>query len=136
MKTAVRYFSKSGNTKKLADAIASVAGTEALDVTQPLPEKVEVLFLGASVYWGGISPEVKTFIRSLESGRVGKAVVFSTSAMAQRAFPQIKKELAKAGIAVAEDNFYCRGEFLAMHKGRPDAKDLKAAGVFAQKAMK
>ena len=135
MKTAVRYFSKSGNTKKLAHAIASVAGTEAFDVTQPLPEKVEVLFLGASVYWGGISREVKTFIRSLDSRRVGKVAVFSTSAMAQRAFPQIKKELSKVGIAVAEENFYCRGEFSAMHKGRPDGKDLKAAGVFAQKAM-
>lgn len=136
MKAAVRYFSKSGNTKRLAEAIASATGTKALDVKQPLPENVEVLFLGASVYWGGISQEVRTFIRSLDSGRVGKVVVFSTSAMAQRAFPQIKKELAKAGIAVVEDNFYCRGEFSAMHKGRPNENDLKDARVFAQKMIK
>ena len=38
MKTAVRYFSKTGNTKKLAEAAASAIGTKAKDIGQPLKE--------------------------------------------------------------------------------------------------
>ena len=33
MKVAVRYFSRGGNTKKLAEAIASAIGVEAKDVS-------------------------------------------------------------------------------------------------------
>lgn len=36
MKAAVRYYSRSGNTKALADAIAAAAGAEAISVDRPL----------------------------------------------------------------------------------------------------
>ena len=36
MKAAVRYYSRSGNTKALADAIAAAAGTEAISVDRLL----------------------------------------------------------------------------------------------------
>ena len=36
MKAAVRYYSRSGNTKALADAIAAAAGAEAISVDRLL----------------------------------------------------------------------------------------------------
>ena len=36
MKIAVRYYTKTGNTKKLAEAVAKVAGTEALPISSPI----------------------------------------------------------------------------------------------------
>lgn len=45
MKTAIRYFTRSGNTKKLADAIAGAVGVPALTVAEPLREPVDTLFL-------------------------------------------------------------------------------------------
>ena len=134
-KIAVRYFSKSGNTKKLADEIAKTAGCKAEQIPAPVDGNVDILFLGASVYWGGISSEVKDYIQTLDKCNIGKVVVFSTSALAERAFPQIQKKLQDKGIPVENDNFYCRGEFTALHKGRPNQEDLKAAKRFAEKII-
>ena len=50
MKIAVRYYTRSGNTKKLAEAIAKAVGAEAKTVDEPLWEDVDILFLGSSVY--------------------------------------------------------------------------------------
>ncbi len=130
-KVAVRYFSKSGNTKKLADEIAKTVGCKAEQIPAPIDGNIEILFLGASVYWGGISSEVKAYIQTLDKSKIGKVVVFSTSALAERAFPQIQKKLQDKGISVESKNFYCRGEFTALHKGRPNQDDLKAAKKFA-----
>ena len=47
MNVAIRYFtrSKKGNTKKLADAVSSAIGIDAIDVSVDLSEKVDRLFL-------------------------------------------------------------------------------------------
>jgi hypothetical protein len=36
---------------------------------------------------------------------------------------------------MAEEEFYCRGSFGPMHKGKPDAEDLKRAAEFAKKIV-
>ena len=55
MKIAVRYYTKTGNTKRLAEAIAKAVGVEALPVTAPVAESVDILFLGNSYYAFSIS---------------------------------------------------------------------------------
>jgi len=50
MKIAIRYYTKTGNTKKLAEAIASAIDVEAKTVDEPLSEDVDILFLGSAVY--------------------------------------------------------------------------------------
>ena len=50
MTIAVRYYSKTGNTKKLAERIAKEAGVKALPITEPITEDIETLFLASSVY--------------------------------------------------------------------------------------
>ena len=135
MNIQVRYYSRGGNTKKLAEIIAKVADCKAEAIPAPVDGNVDILFLGASVYWGGISSEMKDYIQTLDKNRIGKVVVFSTSALAERAFPQIQKKLQDKGIPVETNNFYCRGEFTALHKGRPNQDDLKAAKKFAEEIM-
>ncbi len=135
MRTKVVYFSKSGNTKKLADCIAKTAGVKAKVIGNGAKEEADILFLGASVYWAGIDGKVKTYIDQLDPKKVKEVVVFSTSALAERAFPDIKKRLEKRGIHVSEENFYCRGEFMALHKNRPNADDLKAAEEFTSRIL-
>ena len=51
MGVAVRYYSRSGNTKAVAEAIAKAAGVKAVSVDQKdaaLKEPVDVLFIGGS----------------------------------------------------------------------------------------
>ncbi len=52
MTKAVRYFSKLGNTKTIAEAIAEGAGVEAISITDEpeLKTFVDILFLGGAPY--------------------------------------------------------------------------------------
>jgi flavodoxin len=132
MKYAVRYYTKTGNTKKLAEAVAGALGVEALPISSPVTEAVDILFLGNSYYAFSIDPEVRDFIRALDKDKVGKIANFGSAAMLNSTYKKVKAEADKVGIPMAEQEFHCRGEFKGVHKGRPNEDDLAAAAAFAR----
>ena len=132
MKTAVRYYTKTGNTKKLAEAVADAVGAEALPVSAAVEEPVDIQFLGNSYYAFSIDPEVRDFIRSLDKNKVGRIVNFGSAAMLNSTWKKVKAEADKVGITMDEREFHCRGEFKGLHKGRPNEDDRKAAAAFAK----
>ena len=132
MKSAVRYYTKTGNTKRLAEAIASALNVEALPLSAPITEPVDNLFLGNSYYAFTIDPEVRAFIRGLDKTKVGRIVNFGSAAMMNSTRKKVKAEADKAGIPIDEREFHCKGEFKGIHKGKPDAEDMKAAAEFAR----
>ena len=134
MKVAIRYFTRGGNTKKLADAIAKAAGVEAKTTAVPLTEDVDILFLGSSVYAGGVDDEVKEFIKGI-GVKVGKAVNFSTAAVLKSTCKQVSRLLQEKNIPLASEEFYCKGSFAMLHRGRPNAEDCKAAADFAERIL-
>ena len=135
MKYAVRYFTMTGNTKRLAEAVAKELGVEALPIDQPVEEKVDVLFLGNSYYAFSIAPEVAAFVSSLDKDKVGKIVNFGTAAMLKSTYKKVRKTADKVGIPVLDQEFHCKGEFKGIHKGKPDETDMKAVAEFARKIM-
>ena len=136
MKIAVRYYTKTGNTKRLAEAIAAAAGVEALPISTPVTEKTDILFLGNSYYAFSIDPEVRDFVRSLDKEKVGRIVNFGSAAMLNSTWKKVKAEADKAGIPMDEREFHCKGEFKGIHKGKPDENDMKAAAEFARNIIK
>ena len=132
MKIAVRYYTKTGNTKRLAEAIAEAVGAEALPLNAPIEEPVDILFLGNSYYAFTIDPEVREFIWKLDKNSVGRIVNFGSAAMLNSTYKKVKAEADKAGIRMDEREFHCKGEFKGIHKGRPNEKDLAAAADFAK----
>ena len=132
MEYAVRYYTKTGNTKKIAEAIAKVLEVEALPISEPLPEEVEVLFLGNSYYAFNIDPEVKDFIAGLDKTKVGRIVNFGSAAMLNSTYKKVKAQADKVGIKMDEREFHCKGEFKGLNKGRPNEKDLNNAAEFAK----
>ena len=135
MKIAVRYYTKTGNTKRLAEAVAKAVGTEAQPVSVPVTEPVDILFLGNSYYAFSIDPEVRSFIRGLDKSKIGRIVNFGSAAMLNSTYKKVKAEADKAGIPMDEREFHCKGEFKGIHKGKPDESDLKAAAEFAKKIV-
>ena len=135
MKIAVRYYTKTGNTKRLAEAVAKAVGTEAQPVSVPVTEPVDILFLGNSYYAFSIDPEVRSFIRSLDKSKIGRIVNFGSAAMLNSTYKKVKAEADKAGIPMDEREFHCKGEFKGVHKGKPDESDLKAVAEFAKKIV-
>ncbi|WP_039657624.1 flavodoxin family protein [Clostridium tyrobutyricum] len=131
MKISVRYYTKTGNTKKLADEIAMTAGIEAKTVDERLSGDVDILFLGSSVYAAGVDEQVKKFIEGIDV-HVGKIVNFSTAAILKSTYSQIKKIAGKKGIEVSDREYHCKGSFGPLHRGKPNAADLKEASKFAK----
>ena len=135
MKIAVRYYTKTGNTKKLAEAVADAVGVQALPLSAPITEPVDILFLGNSYYAFTIDPEVRDFVRSLDSSKVGRIVNFGSAAMLNSTYKKVKAEADKVGVPMDQREFHCKGEFKGLHKGRPNREDLNAAAEFARKIM-
>ena len=136
MKVAVRYYTKTGNTKRLAEAVAKAVGTVAHPLSTPVDEAVDILFLGNSYYAFNIDPEVRDFIRSLDRKKVGCIVNIGSAAMLNSTYKKVKAEADKVGIKMDEREFHCKGEFKGVHKGRPNEDDLKAAAEFAKEIAK
>ena len=57
---------------------------------------------------------------------------FGSAAMLNSTYKKVKAVAEKAGIAMDEKEFHCKGEFKGIHKGRPNENDLKDAIEFAK----
>ena len=132
MTYAVRYYTKTGNTKRLAEAMAKELGVEALPISEGIDEQVDILFLGNSYYAFNIDPEVKAFVASLDKSKVGRIVNFGSAAMLNSTYKKVKAEADKVGIPMDEKEFHCKGEFKGIHKGRPNQDDVAAAVEFVK----
>jgi len=127
---AVRYFTRSGNTKKLAEAVARAVKAGEKPVSADLPAKTDLLFLGSSVYAGRFDPAVGEFlVRNVD--KIGKICVFGSSASGKTVRRKLEKLLETTGVTVLKEEFSCPGHFLFMHKERPNRDDLKRAAAFA-----
>lgn len=120
MTKAVRYYSRLGNTKTIAEAIAEGAGVKAVSVTDEpeLSQRVDVLYLGGAPYANIMAPELKAYAEKLESSKVGKVALFTTSKWSRRTVLALKKMLKAKNIRVSDEYFYAH----MLHiKGRVDA---------------
>lgn len=134
MNISVRYYTRSGNTRKLADAIAETLGCQAESIKAALEEKADILFLGCSYYAFDIDESVKKFINE-NKDKIGKIVVFGTSAGMGSTHKCVKKVADAAGVEIADEVFHCYGSFGPFHKNRPNAEDLADARRFAKKIV-
>lgn len=130
MNCAVRYYSRSGNTKLVADEIARSLGIKAVSVDDPaskLNKPVDVLFIGGALYAYGIDQHLKSYLKEIDAKNVKKAAVFSTSWISKHAIEVIKEELKQKGIQVADEVFYVRG--------KANDTQIKEAQQFAKKML-
>ena len=125
MKIAVRYFSKLGNTKRIAEAIAEGAGVKAVSVTDEpyISERVDVLFLGGAPYANIMAPELREYANKLTKEMVGRVVLFTTSNWSRRTVSALKRIMKEKDIQVEDDYFYA-------HMTRINAR-TRAAREFA-----
>jgi flavodoxin len=81
MKTLVLYFSRTGNTKRLAQAIASTVNAPLYDLatTQPsIIQEYDHLFLGTPVEGASPTKEIIAFIEKLPQVEEKKVSLFCT----------------------------------------------------------
>lgn len=128
----VIYFSRSGNTRKLATAIAEELNVKARHIrsVKTIPQGADIV-LGSGLYILRPSKLIRDFIQNNDfEGR--KVALFGTSTTGIGIEIMGMQRLLKRKGAVITGKYYCPGKFLFIRKGRPANKDLGKAREFAR----
>ncbi len=134
MNIALIYATKTGHSRKIAQAAAAALGVKALDLrTNPKIGDVDQLFVVGGIYGGVSAPELLEYVRGLEKGQVKRAAIMTSSVSQSARQTDLRAALLAKGIDVMEEEFKCRGAFLFIGIGRPNAEDLNSAAAFAAK---
>ena len=138
----VKVFSHSetGNTAKVARAIADAAGCAAdrADPSAAAGAAADLVFVGGAVYAThdhGLHPALKGFLEGLDPHRVKRAAVFATGFPSSDAAARMCRLLEARGIRVEKEAFFCKGKFLLFQRGHPGKADLDAAADFARRVV-
>lgn len=108
MAAAVRYFSRHGNTRSIAEAIADGANVPVISIKDEseLMNRVDVQFLGGAPYANIMDPELRAYAERLDPAKVNRVVLFTTSNWSRRTVYMLKKILKDKGIIVDKEYFY------------------------------
>lgn len=105
---AVRYCSKSGNTKKVAKMIAEKLGVEAASIEEPLPDQVDKLYLGGAVH-GKMYSDLRKYAEKIDPSQVGEVFMFGTSGGAFSIKTEFTKALSKSGVKIGDGSLFLHG---------------------------
>jgi len=101
MKSCVLYFSRTGNTKHMAEAISEEIKAPVFDMTSSDPsiaKDFDLLIIGTPVEGFNPAKEVKAFVEQLPKTEGKKAILFCTYALWKgRTIGVLKKELSRKG---------------------------------------
>ncbi|MGA2386903.1 MAG: flavodoxin family protein [Candidatus Bathyarchaeia archaeon] len=102
MKACVLYISRTGNTKRLAEAIADLLKAPIFNITSaPDPSLVldfDLLIIGTPVMGLKPAPEVHSFVKRLPNSTEKKTILFCTYAIKQGGTLKVlEKELTTKG---------------------------------------
>lgn len=132
----VVYHSSTGNTEKLAHAIADMLNIQAEHIGKDdisFPDKVDLLFVGDGIYWNGAHKRTKKFIETLDPGLIKNAAVFCTYGNQFKIGGILKDFLTQKGINVVGTPFTCQGASVGTkNQGHPDENDLKMVCQYAK----
>lgn len=133
----VMYYSRGGNTRKLADAIAEELGVKAVDIkTASIGPAPGVLFLGSGCYGGRPGDDMTKFIQAHDfTGR--KVALFSTSWMNAGKEIELMTSTLKGKGAAILGSYHCKGKTgIIFNRGHPDQADLVGGKKFVQDMAK
>ena len=139
MKIKVLYHSMTGNTKKVAEAIAKVANVTAEAVTKDykLSEPVDLLFIGDGIYAAQMNKHTKAFAQNADVSMVKHAAVFGTNGGQDKVVHDLVAMLKERDISVCDETFLCKGQaWIFANRNHPDQTDIDNATKFAKDIIK
>ena len=100
MKACVIYFSRTGNTKSMAEAISGSIKASAFDITscEPVVEDFGMMIIGTPVEGLRPAKEILNFIEKMPEAKGKKTIIFCTYALWKaRTLRTLANKLAKKG---------------------------------------
>ncbi len=142
MKPLIIYYSRTGNTEKIAKAMADELDAELkeADKVDKVKER-ELIGLGSGIYAMKHDKRILNLVDEIPSS--SKVFIFSTSGMTSNwivnfMHSALRKKLENKGVEIigewncpGHDNFILI-RWLGLNKGRPNEKDLMAAENFVK----
>ncbi|MBO7675771.1 MAG: hypothetical protein J6S63_12320 [Atopobiaceae bacterium] len=113
MSVAIRYQSRGGHVKEMAEIIAEGVDVEPISIDDPrapIKKPVDVLFIGGALYKFKLDPGMEAYIASIPEGLVKKAIVFGSSATTRRPIYIMQERLKAKGIEIHPMALYMRGK--------------------------
>jgi flavodoxin len=147
MRTIILYSSKSGNTKKIADSMASQIGCDAIRITSDSAASIvdlegyDLVLIGTGLFAGTPNEDIVRYLSKLNLKTTKLFALFITWGGAGRsdklALTRLRRLLESKGQKVLEDHFACYGGWkgILMKRGHPKPEEIKAAGEWAKKLV-
>ncbi len=148
MKSIVVYATKSGNTKKVAAALASELGCPLTEVSDEsdVPaldlDGYDLVLLGTGIYRGQPHPALLSFIDTINVGRGKSFALFMTcfgwgkGVADKNVVDTLSSALGGKGQRLLDNHFSCFGGGMGFVKrGHPDASELDEARKWARRIV-
>lgn len=131
MKAVVLYATMTGHSRKIARSIAEKLDLAVFDLqTQPKLPPCDWLILVSGIYGGESKAELLDYIRQLPPEQAGK-VLLVTSSTRKMAQGGLHDALSASGHTLAGE-YLCKGSFLFMAWGHPNAGEIEGAVQFVK----
>src|SRR5665647_3840136 len=145
MKVIVVYSSKSGNTKKIADEIASELNCGLFKLTSgdSIPnidlDNYDLIFIGTGIHFGNPNEDIVGYFKMADLKKPKAIALFITWGGAGKTIQDVcvklKALLESRGQRVFDDHFVCFGGWNFLRRGHPNDQDAKAARKWARKIV-
>ncbi|MDN5360880.1 MAG: hypothetical protein PWQ84_1943 [Thermotogaceae bacterium] len=150
MKNLVLYASRKGNTKEIAETIATELHSEAIDLKKVDIERINLgdvdnIFLGSGIYAGFLNGKVKKFLKSDNlkeaAGKSEKNIIFFVTwagnpGSVEHAIEKSYDYMPEEGINIYTDHFRAYGAVFGMFKkGHPTAEEKQQASEWVREVL-
>lgn len=145
MKPIVIYSTRSGNTEKVAKAIASELNCECAKISgtsnpsTPNLDSYDMVFIGTGIYKGQPSSDLLNYLNAINMRTRRQFALFTTcfgwgkEVADQNVVGTLKRALEMKGQKMVSNRYSCFGGGLGLVKrGHPDASELAGAKKWAR----
>lgn len=109
MKIAIRYYSRTGNTEKVAKEIGKQLDITPKTISEPLINPVGELLLGGGTYFLKADKHIRDFVTKIKPNQAKRIIVFGTSSGLGTMANSLKKALTKKGFVVSSKSLFLHG---------------------------
>lgn len=103
----IRYYSKTGNTKKVAEYISEILKVESKEINEEdYNSPCGLLILGGAPYANVMSSKLKEYALNIKKENVKAVALFTTSNWSKRTVKGLKKIFEEKNIKVYDDFLY------------------------------
>ena len=111
MKVAIRYFSRGGNVRTMAEALGRGTGVEPISIEDPdseIKEHVDLLFIGSALYNFQLDKRFKDYLREIDADLVDEVICFGSSMLTRRPIYLMQEFFKEKGIKINKQAVWSR----------------------------